>query len=439
VSLRRRLLFALLGAVLLAGLAASGATYYAARREVQALLDEELREVALSMREHALLDLSPLGPLPREGARRVVVQIWDRHGFVSYLSNARTPLPLARQPGYSNIFHEGREWRMYTARFGAQVVQAAQATDERTQLAAAAAVRVLVPVLAALPFLGLLVWFVLERGFAPLERIARAVRARDVIALEALPVERVPREVEPLIHALNSLLERLRQAFELQRRFASDAAHELRTPLTALGLQIQLLERARTDEERAQGIARLKQRAKRAERVVQQLLAMARLEPEAVQQPATPVELDILARSLIEELAPVAAQKGVALCLGRLEAARIVGVEDALRLLAANLVDNAIRYGRPGGRVELSAWREGARAILQVCDDGPGIAPAERERVFDRFYRGAEVDSEVDASGSGLGLAIVRQVARLHDARVELADGLHGRGLCARFIAPAGP
>jgi two-component system OmpR family sensor kinase len=358
---------------------------------------------------------------------------------VSYLSNARTPLPLARQPGYSNIFHEGREWRMYTARFGAQVVQAAQATDERTQLAAAAAVRVLVPVLAALPFLGLLVWFVLERGFAPLERIARAVRARDVIALEALPVERVPREVEPLIHALNSLLERLRQAFELQRRFASDAAHELRTPLTALGLQIQLLERARTDEERAQGIARLKQRAKRAERVVQQLLAMARLEPEAVQQPATPVELDILARSLIEELAPVAAQKGVALCLGRLEAARIVGVEDALRLLAANLVDNAIRYGRPGGRVELSAWREGARAILQVCDDGPGIAPAERERVFDRFYRGAEVDSEVDASGSGLGLAIVRQVARLHDARVELADGLHGRGLCARFIAPAGP
>jgi two-component system OmpR family sensor kinase len=433
VSLRRRLLVALLGAVLLAGLAASGATYYAAHKEVQALLDEELREVALSMREQALLDLSPALPLPGDSGRRVAVQVWDRHGFVSYLSNVRTPLPLAREAGYSHVQHEGREWRVYAMRVGGQIVQAAQTTDDRTRLAAAAAARVLVPVVAALPFLALLVWLILDKGFAPLERVARAVRARNPMALEPLPAERVPEEVAPLIRALNGLLERLRQAFDLQRRFAADAAHELRTPLTALELQIQLLERARSDEERTAGLARLKERAKRAERIVQQLLAIARLEPEASRQAVAPVRLDTLARSALEDLAPIAAHKGFLLSAGRLEPATVIGTEDALRLLAANLVDNAIRYGRAGGRAEISAWRERSNVVLQVCDDGPGIAPEERERVFDRFYRGAAVE----APGSGLGLAIVREVARLHDGRVELTDGLGGRGLCARFVAPA--
>jgi two-component system OmpR family sensor kinase len=363
------------------------------------------------------------------------VQIWDRYGFVSYLSNARTPLPLAREPGFSTMQHEGREWRVYTERIGAQVVQAAQTTAERTRLAASAALRVLVPVVAALPFLALLVWLILERGFLPLERLAGAVRARGATALDPLPVGRVPEEVEPLVRALNSLLGRLRDAFELQRRFAADAAHELRTPLTALGLQIQLLERARSDADRVAGLDRLKERAKRAERIVQQLLVMARLEPEAAQVPPERVSLEVLARSVVEELAPLAAARTFGLTLGRLEPAPINGAEDALRLLATNLVDNAIRYGRPGGRAEVSAWREGASAIFQVCDDGPGIAAAERERVFDRFYRAAEDDS----AGSGLGLAIARQVADLHGGRVELAEGLGGRGLCARFTAPTPP
>ena len=434
-SLRRRLLLSLLGAVLAAGLVASAATYYAARSEVQALLDEELREVALSMREHAVLDLSRLGTLPVDAGRRVVVQIWDRYGFVSYLSNASTPLPLTREPGYSTLEHEGREWRMFTLRAGGQVIQAAQATEERTALATGAALRVLVPVLGALPLLALLVWLVLERGFAPLGRLAAAMRARHATDLDPLPAERVPEEVAPLVGALNSLLGRLRQAFDAQRRFAADAAHELRTPLTALRLQIQLLERARSEEERVAALEGLKARTQRAERVVQQLLALARLESEAAQRPAGPVALDALARALVEELAPLAEQNGMALGLARVEPAAIRGDGEALRLLAANLVDNAIRYGGRGGRAEVSAWVEGERAVFEVCDDGPGIPRAERERVFDRFYRGAAAQ----AGGSGLGLAIAREVAALHEGSIELHDGPQGRGLCARFSAPASP
>jgi two-component system, OmpR family, sensor kinase len=263
VSLRRQLLVALLGAVLLAGVVASGATYYAARAEIGRLLDEELRQVALSLREHAVLDLGRLALPLDDPERRVVVQIWDRFGITSYLSNARTPLPLTRSAGYSTLDHEGREWRMFTLHAGPQTIQAAQSTAERTERAAAAALRVLVPVVGALPLLALLIWLVLERGFAPLERLAHAVRKRNAAVLEPLALERVPREIEPLVGALNSLLARLNEAFSAQRRFAADAAHELRTPLTALALQIQVVERSRSDAERTEALARLRERAKR--------------------------------------------------------------------------------------------------------------------------------------------------------------------------------
>jgi signal transduction histidine kinase len=433
VSLRRQLLVALLGAVLLAGVVASAATYYAARAEIGRLLDEELRQVALSLREHAVLDLGRLALPGEDPERRVVVQIWDRFGITSYLSNARTPLPLTRAAGYSTIRHEGREWRMFTLQSGEQTIQAAQSGAERTERAAAAALRVLVPVVAALPLLALLIWLVLERGFAPLERLAHAVRKRNAASLEPLAVDRVPREIAPLVDALNSLLARLNEAFSAQRRFAADAAHELRTPLTALALQIQVAERSRSDAERAEALARLKERAKRAARIVQQLLVMARLEPEAAEQPVRQVALDALAHSVVAELAPLAVEKRLALSLVQAAPARILGSEDALRLLATNLVDNAIRYTSAGGRIEVRVAQEGREAVLQVCDDGPGIPEDERARVFDRFYRGANVD----ATGSGLGLAIVRQVAELHRGRVELAAGLAGRGLCVRFIAQA--
>lgn len=433
MSLRRQLLVALLAVVLLAGVVAAAATYYAARTEVAALLDEELGQVALSLREHAVLDLSRLPSAGEDFERRVVVQIWDRFGFRFYLSNAATPLPLSDRPGYSTIQHEGREWRMFTLHTGAQIIQAAQSTALRTERAAAAALRVLLPVLGAMPLLAVLIWLVLERGFAPLSRLTRAVRMRHAAALEPLPAAGVPEEIAPLVSALNNLLARLGEAFSAQRRFAADAAHELRTPLTALALQIQLVQRARGDEERAAALSRLDRRLKRATRVVEQLLVLARLEPEVAQKPAQRVALESLARGVVADSAPLAAQKPVALALTRADRVEVAGVEDALRMLAANLLDNAIRYTPAGGHIEVRVRREGELAVLEVADDGPGIPAAERERVFDRFYRGAEAD----AAGSGLGLAIARQVAELHRGRIELGAGLHGRGLCARFVMAA--
>jgi signal transduction histidine kinase len=432
-SLRSRLLVALLGAVLVAGVIASAATYYRARAEIGELLDEEMRQVALSLRDHAVFDVSRLARADGDAAQRVVVQIWGPRGVAVYLSNANTPLPLTREPGFATITHEGREWRMFTAVTGTQTIQVAQSSSLRTELAAAAALRLLVPILAVLPLLAGLVWLILDRGLAPLSRVARAVGARSPGSLDPLPAAGLPGEVQPLVDALNGLLARLGEAFTVQRRFAADAAHELRTPLTALALQIQLAERAQTDADRAAAFARLKDGVKRATRLVQQLLAMARLEPEASERPFERVALDALAQSVVAELAPLAAARPATLAPTRVEPVEVTGNEDALRLLAGNLVDNAIRYVPVGGRIEVRTFRRGNDAVLEVADDGPGIPAEERARVFDRFYRVAGTD----APGSGLGLAIVRQVADLHHGRVELADGLAGRGLTARVVLAA--
>jgi len=429
-SLRTRLLAALIGALLVAGGLASALTYFSARAEINALLDEELRQVALSVRDYALLDLPLLAPVPIvEPEHRVIVQVWDPAGRALYLSNTRMPLPLAAQPGFVTVAHGGREWRMFTALAGLRVVQTAQPTAVRTQLAAESALRILVPILAVLPLLAALVWFIVGRGLAPVAKLARTLAARSPTSLDPLSTGPLPDEVAPLVTSLNGLLGRLGQAFDVQRRFAADAAHELRTPLTALGLQIQLVERAKTDEARTTAIERLKEGVKRATRLVQQLLTLARIEPDAAHHPFARVALDRVARTVATDLGPLASAKPVSLSLEVSGGGDVNGSEEALGILASNLVDNAIRYTPAGGHVEVRVRREGGDALLEVADDGLGIPHEERARVFDRFYRG----SGAEAPGSGLGLAIAREIADMHQGRLELAEGLGGRGVTARL------
>jgi two-component system OmpR family sensor kinase len=237
-----------------------------------------------------------------------------------------------------------------------------------------------------------------------------------------------------MVSQLNGLLERLSGAIETQRRFTADAAHELRTPLAALQLQIQVLERAQTPEDRSEALAQLRAGARRANRLVEQLLTLARLEPEAAQGEAAPVRLDRLAAGSVAEIEPLAAAKPVELRLGHIEPVMVVGREDALRTLLDNLVGNAIRYTPAGGRVTVDACSDAEGPLLAVTDNGPGIPVEERQRVFDRFYR----VPRIGASGSGLGLAIVKSIADAHRARVELAEGETGTGLSVRVRFPAG-
>ena len=243
-SIHTRLLAALLGALLGAVVIAAIATYLAARGEVDRLLDEELRQIALSLRDHAQLDVTRLQGAGDDPELRALVQIWDPAFDRPYSSRAIEPLPRLRDEGFTTLQHDGSAWRVYSTSSVRQTIQVAQPTALRAELAARTAGRLLLPVLLVLPLLGLLGWWIVSRGLAPLTTVAQTLSQRDPTSLQPLPFEHLPTELQPLVLSLNELLQRLDASFNVQRRFAADAAHELRTPLTALTLQIQLAARA---------------------------------------------------------------------------------------------------------------------------------------------------------------------------------------------------
>ena len=298
----------------------------------------------------------------------------------------------------------------------------------RNRLAAEASWRTLKPFFVLLPVLGGLVWMLVGLGLRPLASLADSLQKRSHDSLEPLVDAGLPEEIRPLVLALNDLLARLKLAFDAQRDFVADAAHELRTPLTALQLQVQLLGRAQGEAERQAALEDLKQGLLRSSHGVQQLLTLARQEAGAGSAPFAHLSLAALARAAVIEQAALAEARGIDLGLAQAdEQAMVSGDADALRILLRNLLANALNYTPGGGRVDVVCRMENSGPILEVVDSGPGIPPAERERVFDRFYR----RSTESKTGSGLGLAIVRTIAQRHRASVSLLDAPTG-GLLVR-------
>ena len=247
----------------------------------------------------------------------------------------------------------------------------------------------------------------------------------------------LPEELRPLAGSLNALLARLSDALNAQRRFTADAAHELRTPLAALKLQVELAERAPDEGKRAAALAELEDGVDRASHLVEQLLAMARLEPEALERNFADCDLVALAKDGIVARAALAADRKIDLGLARDAVVRVRGDAASLSMLLANLLDNALRYTPEGGRIDVAIDDDAGHAVLTVADNGPGIPAGDRERVFDRFHRGSNAEDVPGQSGSGLGLSIVKRIVDAHGAAITLDAGADGRGLVARVRFPA--
>lgn len=265
---------------------------------------------------------------------------------------------------------------------------------------------------------------------APVRRAADEVKQLDMHALAPIADVGLPQEIQPLTHALNDLLLRLKSAMQVQRAFVADAAHELRTPLTALRLQVQLAERADNAEERQAAFQDLKNGLERATHLVHQLLTLARQEPGLRQQ----VELDLtaLVQHVIADMSPLALHRNIDLGMTETAAVTVSGDADALRILFSNLLVNAVHYSAPGGTVDVAMQWMDERAVVTIQDNGPGIPAEHMERVFDRFYRAADAQTQA-VVGSGLGLAIVRQIADLHGIAVQLENTDPGLRVTVRF------
>jgi len=432
-SLRLRLFTFLVALAALAALAVGTATYVSVRGEADDLFDYHLRQMALSLRDQGQIPDDERAALANPEFD-YVVQVWSVDGVALYSNSSgamTAPLPPRTVLGFSNVEVGGAPWRVYGAATPMRVVQVGQPLAVRRQLAAEAAERSVIPIVAAAPLVGLVMWWLVGLSLAPLQHVVAAVRKRDAGSLEPLPFAELPTEVEPLVLAFNLLLERLATAFEAQRTFVADAAHELRTPLTALKLQIGLLRDAAVGADRDAALARLRAGIDRAAHLVEQLLTLARAEP-GNPAPMGPVDLVSIARQALADAAPLAAARGATTDLDASEPLSIRGDAQALRSMMRNLIDNAITHGGESARVRVSVKAQPNGALVLVDDSGPGIPADDRERVFDRFYRRDAGRSE----GSGLGLAIVRAVAVQHRGQVSLGKSPWG-GLRVEVRLPA--
>jgi two-component system OmpR family sensor kinase/two-component system sensor histidine kinase QseC len=430
-SIRTTLLVTLLLVVLASAAVGAWVTYRNVLGEAEDLFDYQLQQMALSLRNQGFISPAEAAALA-DDQLDFVVQIWALDGSRIYLSRPSILLPAQAVIGYSDIRVGDATWRLFTTLTRDRAIQVAQPLAVRSRLAARTALRGALPILALAPLLALTIWWSVGVGLGKLRGVAAQVRAREADALDPVPEEGLPREVSPLVHAFNSLLERLRRASEVQRAFVSDAAHELRSPLTALGLQLQMLRRATDESQRRAALDALAGGIDRMQHLVEQLLALARSEPSAKNAAPAAIDLAETVRLAVADVVPLADERRIDVALDASSPARVTGDASALRILARNLVDNAVRYTPAHGRVQVTLHDEHGVPVLTVDDSGPGIAAAERERVFDRFYRGAGREE----GGSGLGLAIARGIAEQHRARIELADSPLG-GLRARVAFPA--
>ena len=458
-SIRRFLLWSLLG-VVVAGAGGSAAwTYLNAAHEVEELFDAELAQSA-----RVLAGLTDRRLL-RDGGEELAAA-WRRSGFVRGAGDGAEPGPLGhpyetklsfrvREPDGRTLFrtpgaperhgatpHAGFDWiddgtfrwRVFSLEDEEDGLwmEVGQREDVRDELTREIAVDLFLQSLLPVVLLLVLVPAIVAAGFAPVRRIAREIDERAPSNLHPVDTGRVPDEVRSLVDALNRMFNRLASAFEAERRFTADAAHELRTPIAGMLVHAENARRARTESGRAASLDKVAEGIRRMQRLVEQLLTLSRLDPDAGLGEWQSVDLGAIAAEEMAQVSERRRRADVTLELSRRPGAVVTGNPTMLGVLVRNLLDNALKHTPAGGEVRVSVVQGPGEVAIEVADTGPGIPAELRGRVLERFYRGPDAAAE----GSGLGLSIVRRIADIHGAALELADGGPGLVVTVRFPGP---
>ncbi|MEA3091648.1 MAG: two-component system, OmpR family, sensor histidine kinase QseC [Caballeronia sp.] len=343
-------------------------------------------------------------------------------------------LPVPPVSGTHDMTLGGQMWHTFTLRDTVlgHTVRVFEPANTRSDLESGVASRIARPTLLALPVLALLVWFSISWSLAPLKTLSSAIRVRDVNRLEPVDIGQVPTEVRPLVDAINLVLSRLRHSIERERAFTADAAHELKTPLAAIKVQAQVALAEPDAALRQLAMQRVVQGVDRSARLAEQLLLLARLDVQE-KMSAEPLMPAAIAKDALLANERNAQQKDIRVTLAGDLRAKIIAEPVLIGILLDNLLDNAVKYGDRGGRIEVDVRHAHDRVQLTVRDDGPGVAQDDLVHLTNRFFRA----TDTQASGSGLGLSIVTRIAEHFDARLHLGVGIGGRGLAVQLSFPA--
>jgi two-component system OmpR family sensor kinase len=446
-SLQARLSLALTATILLVAVGAGCFGFISAYRDSIRMQDDMLRQVGalIARMDGTLPETGAVGRYPGgDHESRIAVQ-WLPSADDPAPSQGRPPLPLPADlhDGLQTVFMYHENFRVYVqALESGRRIALSQETDVRDHIAYRSAWRALIPVLILVPVLLLALQRIIGKLFAPLQTLRRDIDQRRDDQLEPIATTALPTEILPFVEAINRLLARVQGALRSQRRFVADAAHELRTPLAALSLQAERLQQSEMSDTARERLLRLGSGIDRSKALVAQMLALARAQGgesagSAESSQRSRFVLKEAVRPVLEDLLPLAQQKEIDLGVDSPLEVEVCSRPLELGLLLSNLIDNAVRYTPPGGRVGIAVTSnaQAGRVRLEITDTGPGIPAAQRERVFEPFYR---IDPGA-APGSGLGLSIVQSIAARLDIglRLEHADAASDRGLRVILDIPA--
>lgn len=460
-SLKRLLLISLLSVSVLVGLITAYIDYTNTKTEATAVFDAELAQSARVLdnlieglsQQHSLAQhwekkksviILPDNVIRHKYEKKLAFQLVSkRYGFLKNYglilrSDSAPAFPLADiANGYSHIYIGQNLWHVFSLADidDNYVIHVAQRDDIRENLIFGVSKHSIIQLLIRLPILTILILLIVTYSLKPIEQLAQQLSRRKASYLKPLSVEKLPKELVPVVDALNKLLLRLEQAFENERRFTADAAHELRTPLAGLRTQAQVALKTTDDRVRNQALTRIEQVVDRMSHIIQQLLTLAHIEADADFLHTQECNLTQLLIEISGELEPSAHQRQIDLTFLH-DQPLFINVNLALiEILARNLISNAIKYTPSGGQIQISLKNPNNTPQFCIEDSGPGLAEADYEQVFKRFYRNLETANKTP--GSGLGLSIAQRIVSLHEAEIKLSTSQFGGLKVSVVFSPA--
>ena len=423
-SLRRYLVTVLIALFTLISFLAALQSYRQSASRAEALFDQDLQVLASSLaQQYQAGSQQELG---------LALQVWQNNQLV-YRSPLAPETPMAETEGFTEHNFAGKRWRVFRQTPTALLtVIVAQPLQQRQQLADEVITASIYPVVLSLPLQALLIWLVVSKALSPIKRFSAQLASKKANDLTAVELEQVPAELDQMLKTTNLLFARLADAFEREKRFASDVAHELRTPLSVLQVNLhnasqQWQQSGMADPQ--DSMLALQAGVERMSALIEQIMLLNRTNPEHFQARTEQLDLAGLCRQVVADWYPQIEKKQQQIELIGLEHLSLKGDAFALRLLVSNLVGNASKYTQAGGAIQLELMTQAGKAVLTVQDNGPGIPPEEYSRVFDRFYRVGGDRHQSGTLGSGLGLAIVRDIVNLHQGQVRLGAADSASGL----------
>ena len=368
-------------------------------------------------------DLLQSSTLGHKYERKIAFQLWSNtNGIVLHSDSAPVFALSSSDHGFSETNIDGHLWYVFSiaSTNGEYIIHVGQKEEIRTQLTDEISMQLVMQSLIGLPILGIVIWLIVGRALEPLNRLEIALSRREASYLKPLSIEKLPNEIVPIVHEINTLFVQLEQAFEHERQFTADAAHELRTPLAGLLTQAQVALRTADETVRNQALKRIEQAVHRMTYLVQQLLTFSRIDSntEYLAKAVTHVDKEIV--QVITELDAEAYKKRIHLEFIEENVVPIMANTLLINILLRNIIDNAIKYTPQRGKIKVSLIGTEDQLIFCVEDSGPGIAPDQYENSLKRFHRC--VETAHSAQGTGLGFSIVQRIAANHHAELALSE-----------------